>query len=107
MTVYKDDSGYATLVAHGSDNPLRHGNFELTGLMHYCINEDRDAGSLEIFDGSNGTFYALGSGWNGVDWDAVAALIDEEGIAPDEEYYRTIELYDEVLHNALVRDSLA
>ena len=109
VKVYKDDGGYMALVAHGSDNPLRRGLFTLTGLLHYCVDSERDIGSLEIFDGATDTFYQIDYEWDGVDWDVFEDLLDEEvvGIAPDEEYYSTIELYDSVMENELVREALS
>lgn len=109
VKVYKDDGGYVALVAHGSDNPLRRGFFMLTGLLHYCVDSERDIGSLEIFDGTTDTFYQIDYEWDGVFWDVFEDLLDEEveGIAPDEEYYSTIELYASVMENELVREALS
>ena len=109
VKVYKDDGGYVALVAHGSDNPLRRGLFTLTGLLHYCVDSERDIGSLEIFDGTTDTFYQIDYTWDGVYWDIFEDLLDVEaaGIAPDEEYYSTIELYASVMENELVREALS
>lgn len=109
VKVYKDDGGYMALVAHGSYDPLRRGLFTLTGLLHYCVDSERDIGSLEIFDGATDTFYQIDYKWDGVDWDVFEDLLDEEveGIAPDEEYYSTIELYDSVMENELVCEALS
>lgn len=109
VKVYKDDGGYMALVAHGSHDPLRRGLFTLTGLLHYCVDSERDIGSLEIFDGATDTFYQIDYKWDGVDWDVFEDLLDEEveGIAPDAEYYSTIELYDSVMENELVMEALS
>ena len=107
--VYADGDMYVILVSHSSDNPLRRGLFTLTGLLHYCVYSDRDIGSLEIFDGATDTFYRIDYEWDGVNWDIVEDLLDEEvgGIAPDEEYYAAIDLYASAVENDLVKEALS
>lgn len=109
VKVYKDDGGYVALVAHGPYNPLSRGLFTLTGLLHYCVDSERDIGSLEVFDGATDTFYRIDHEWDGVDWDIFENLLDEEveGIAPNEEYYSAIELYASVMDNELLREALS
>lgn len=109
--VYKDQGGYSVLVAHSSENPVWRGhNVFLTGLLHYCQSgPDED---IEIFDGTDEVFYTVDWKWKGLHWQALGELTDAadgtlEAVAPDKEYYDTIELYAGALGNELVRESLA
>lgn len=107
--VYKDGHLYVTLVSHGSDRVLERLGFELSGLLHYCTGEDGK--TLEIFDGTSGTFYEVDIWWNGVDQDAVRDLEDavdrKFGAQLDDRYYEAIELYAKAVENELVREALA
>ena len=107
--VYKDDDGYAVLVAHGKDNPLVRQDFVFTGLMHYCLREED--GKFEIFDGLSDEFYTVDDQWEGLDKDAVS-LLDaayqwKHGSRLDDRYYNTINLYADALENELVREALS
>lgn len=109
-TIYRDgEGGYVALVAHGFGNELIRGDWHMYGLMHYCLGVD---GQLEIFDGSDDAFYPIDDQWVGLDWDVVDGLHEAfHGFGAarklDDEYYKTITLYADVLASDVIMESLS